>query len=165
MANCYALKKDCKRAGERLDWGFNWTHELSRRWEPYLPYAAAVAIRPSQPDAQTGLQYSSSGGQSGSQEPAWPDEVGDTVLDGTITWTAEALSTASLNDQISASVWDAEALEITVDDEDQSVTAGLQETSAYVAGGTARRTYDIVNTVTTLAGKIFEGVLRLRIDP
>ena len=167
MASCYALKKDCKREGERLDWAFNWTHELARKWRPDVPYALDVALRPTDPNGQTGLEYVSSGGQTGSEEPAWPTASGETVVSGTITFTAQPISTDSLEDQIASSTWASTEPSIVVDGDDSSVTAGLQETSAFVAGGVVRRTHDIVNTVTTSSSpaRIFEGVLRLKIDP
>jgi hypothetical protein len=166
MADCYALLRDCKRQGERKDWGFNWTHELARKWKPDQPYALAIAVRPTGKDGQTGLEYLvTTAGQTGSEEPEWPLDSGDTVTSGTVTFTAQAISTASLEDSIDTSTWAAVEPAITVDDEDISATAGLQQTSAFVAGGVVRRTHDIVNTVTTLGGREFEGVLRLKIDP
>jgi len=164
MANCFPLKKDCKRAGARLDYGFNWTRELARKWEPDLPFAAGTKIRPATDEGQTGLQYASSGGQSGPTEPPWPSVIAETVLDGTIIWTAEALTTASLTEQIADSEWESPDPDVTLDGDDTSATAGLQATIAFVSGGIVRRSYDIVNRMTTSAGKIFEGVLRLKID-
>jgi hypothetical protein len=164
MATCYALKKACKRQGERLDWAFNWTHELARKWQADVPYAVGVAVRPTDPDAQTALEYVSGGGQTGSEEPAWPTAIGETVVSGTVTFTAQALSMDSLDDVIVSSVWDSAEPSIVIDGEVQSATAGLQQTSAFVAGGVLKRTHDVVNTVTTQK-RTFEGVLRLRIDP
>ena len=164
MATCYALKKACKRQGERLDWAFNWTHELARKWQADVPYAPGVALRPTDPDGQTGLEYVSGGGQSGSQEPVWPTAVGETVVSGTVTFTAQALSMDSLDDVIVSSTWVSAAPSIVIDGEVQSATAGLQQTSAFVAGGVLKKTHDVVNTVTTQK-RTFEGVLRLTIDP
>jgi hypothetical protein len=163
MATCYPLIKGCKRSEERKDWAFNWTHELARKWQPDIPYAAGVTVRPSQQGEQTGLQYSSSGGQSAAEEPDWPTTVGASVTDGRITWTAEALSLTSLEDQVSASDWEADSA-LTVDGDSQTVTPGLQLTFAYVEGGVSGQTYEVVNTMTTLLGRIFQGVVKLRID-
>jgi hypothetical protein len=166
MANCYALLKACKRVGERKDWGFNWTHELARKWKPYQPYALGIAVRPSRVDEQTGLEYLvTTAGQTDSDEPEWPIAAGGTVVSGSVTFTAQAISADSLEDSISASTWSSGEPTIVVDDDATSATAGLQATSAFVAGGVTRRTHDIVNEVITLAGRTLEGVLRLRIDP
>lgn len=63
-------------------------------WEPSKPYSAASTVRPT---SSTGFEYVATAGTSGSKEPRWPTVAGQTVIDGSVTWTAQAASTASLN--------------------------------------------------------------------
>lgn len=71
-------------------------------WEPNKPYAISATVRPA---AGNGLEYVAGGaGTSSSKEPRWPTTAGQTVVDGSITWTAQAASTASLNVPSSPSV-------------------------------------------------------------
>jgi len=49
-------------------------------------------------DRTTGLRYESGDtGNTGAVEPDWPGEIGDTVVDGDITWTAKAFSYTPIN--------------------------------------------------------------------
>lgn len=168
MADCYALQEKCQRVGERYDYAFNWTLELSRKRQPNTPYGAGTCVRPALAEQGTGLEYESSGGVSDGRANArlrWPRELGGTLVDGSITWTAVALSTASLEDQIDTSTWTSPSA-ITVDDEDITQTAGLQQTAAFVdsQAGEAGQTYEIVNQCVTTNGRRLEGVLRLTLD-
>lgn len=60
-------------------------------WAPSTAYALGAKRRPSQPQ-RNGLAYQASvAGTSGAAEPGWPLELGATVVDGTVTWTAQEL--------------------------------------------------------------------------
>lgn len=163
MSECRILLERCQGANERRDYGFDLTENLIRKWRADTGFAASVAVRPSTLKKRTGLQYVSSGGQSGAREPAWPTEIGETVTDGTITWTAEAYSTDSLEDTLATADWTAPA-GLTIDGEDTSQTAALQQAAAFASGGTEGTTYDATCLMVTTFGREFEGILRLTIE-
>lgn len=159
---CVFTITDCQRAGEKKPHGFNWTAYLARRWEPDTPYAAGVKVRPA--GIQTGLQYSSSGGQShGRSEPIWPRTAGGTVTDGSITWTAEALSVDSLLEQIDTSTWTVPT-GLTGTAEAKITTAGQQAVTIKLAGGAAGQSYAVVNEILTTEGNEYQAVLELGVE-
>lgn len=145
MAKCVQTLKACQGVAEKKLYGFNFTTLLSRLWAADEPFAAGVKIRPT---VATGFQYSSSGGQSGAEEPAWPTELAATVVDGSITWTCEAIDANSLADGIDDVTWTADP-GITVDPQVPVVTPGLQRVDASVSGGTVGETYLIDAEVLT----------------
>lgn len=152
MAKCLEIRKACQRSTARLPYGFSWTREFSRKWEADSPFAASVKIRPL--GDPTGFQYSSSGGQSGSEEPAWPTAIGETLTDGSITWTAEAVDGDSLADGIASDTWGpSDPVGLTVDAQAPLVDPGAQLTAAYLSGGTPGEVYEIENTVTSDNGQ------------
>lgn len=164
MARCIQILKACQSVDSVLDYAFNLTDEFANVWGPDLPFAAAVAVRPTGKTRKTtGFEYSSSGGQSnGTVEPAWPIVNAGTVADGSIaTWTAQVLSNTSLEHRIDTCVWSAPA-GITVTDEIVTETPGLQEVRLTVSGGTAGTTYTISGLITTTDGLEFE--VRLQIE-
>lgn len=162
MAKCLLLLKVCQKAGERQDYAFNWTREFSKRWESDFPYGAAVAVRPA--TGSTGFEYVSSGGVSGSEEPVWPDALGLTVVDGSITWTAAAISNTSLRHRIDApAVWTADT-GVTLDDQSDTDLPGLQETRIWVADGAEGQVSRNYVEVTTDQGAIYMGELRVTFE-
>jgi hypothetical protein len=158
---CRITVTACKTAGEAKPQGFNYTDFLTNRWESGTIYAAGERIRPL---TATGFQYSSSGGQSASEEPSWPTTLGGTVTDGSITWTAQAITNDSLRATISSSAWAASSSDITIAGETSVNTGGSQVVTALISGGTAGRRYEITNTVTLSDSSIEQSVLRLRIS-
>lgn len=159
MARCVETLKACQQAEERKPYGFNWTALLARRWSADTPFATGVKVRPTE---ATGFQYSSSGGQSGPEEPSWPTVIGGTVTEGSITWTCEALAADSLADQIDDDSWLVPP-GIVIDPDAPTVSAGLQRTSAAASGGTPGNTYVIDNEVLTVAGLEYVARLELKI--
>lgn len=88
---------------ETLDYSVNYTGHCARLREADTTYATGVRVRPFKPN---GFQYNaSSGGRTASREPVWPTAVGATVVDGSVTWTCEAVSDSSLARTISGVVW------------------------------------------------------------
>jgi hypothetical protein len=161
---CVFTAEECKAAGEKVPYAFNWTLQLARKWEVNAPYAADVKVRPSTEALQTGFEYSSSGGQSnGASEPRWPTRLGGTVRDGSITWTAEALTVNSLLETIASSVWDVPT-GLTGTGEVTTSTAGQQATEVVIADGTPGQVYEVVNEITTSSGNEYQAVLELTID-
>ena len=159
---CRVVDHTCKTEVERKPWTIDYSMRfLARFWAPGTVYAADIRVRPRTP---TGFQYVSSGGQSGSREPRWTDiVVGDELDDGSITWTAEAISNDSLVATIASSTWAAEA-DLTVDTDAIVNTDGVQQTSAQFVGGTAGGTYDATNTVTLSTGAIEESIVEVEVN-
>ena len=166
---CRITKTVCKTESETKPWGFDYAGYdadagrwgfLARVWTPGTAFDSGVAVRPSLP---TGLQYSSSGGHSGANEPRWPTALGGTVTDGSITWTAEAIDNDSLRATITDSDWTAE-MGITVDNDATTNTNGLQIVSAQVSGGTSGETYLVSNVVTLSDGTAEESVLKVSVS-
>jgi hypothetical protein len=112
------LEKD---PAETLDYSVDFERHCARIREPNRDYALNVRVRPARP---TGLQYVASvAGRSGANEPRWPTTVGGTVVDGSITWTAEVVSASSLIRTLSGASWTA----------DTGVTVSTQTISGSVA--------------------------------
>lgn len=88
---------------ETLDYAANFTPHCTRYREPDTDYAVGTRVRPFRPN---GFQYSASvAGRTAGREPVWPTTVGGTVVDGSVTWTCEAVSAASLKRTVSAVTW------------------------------------------------------------
>lgn len=161
---CVFTAEECKGTGEKVPYAFNWTLQLARKWSANKPFAADVRIRPSSEGLQTGFEYESSGGQSnGSFEPRWPTRLGGTVRDGSITWTAVALSVDSLLETISTSDWDVPT-GLTPSAAATTATAGEQATEIAIAGGTPGEVYEVINEIVTSAGNEYNAVLELTIE-
>lgn len=157
------FKAICLGVGERLDYYFNWTLDFAKRWEANYGFGIGAKIRPATEEGQTGFEYESSGGQSGPEEPEWPRVLGGTVEDGSITWTARALSNDGLLERIDTVEWPAvdgfTITPITPIDE-----PGRQITGALITADTAfngRR--NIVAEVTTTANNEVHGIFKARV--
>lgn len=151
-------------AGEALPFEFDWTHEFANRWSANRAYAASSRLRPSTPELQTGFEYESSGGQSGPNEPEWPQVEGLPVDDGSITWTARALSNASLRERIQSATWP-EVTNFTIDTETEIDEPGRQLTSAQISSETESATRrEIRCEVSTTGSNIYVGILKMKVE-
>jgi hypothetical protein len=163
MSTCVKVEEVCKTPTDIKDWGFDWSGETFRFWRFGTAYDAAARVRPT---VATGFEYEASGaGQSsGKKEPRWPITLGGTVVDGSITWTAVALSVAGLVRSISSSTWAAEDADITLSDPASINAAGTQFASVKVNGGTDGNTRDATNEVTFSDGVKLHAILRVTIE-
>lgn len=166
---CRIVKSICKTESETQAWRFDYAGYdadlgswgfLARVWAPGTSYDSGVCVRPSLP---TGFQYSSGGGFSGATEPRWPKVIGGTVADGSITWTAEAMSDDSLIATIATSAWSAET-GITVDSDGMIAANGVQAAFAHISGGTLGQQYEVSNIVTLSDGTEEESILRVSVE-
>jgi hypothetical protein len=67
---------------------FEWLPGVANYWEAGRQYGSSDVVRPLVP---TGFAYEAgAAGQSGFRTPRWPETLGGTVVDGSITWTAVA---------------------------------------------------------------------------
>jgi hypothetical protein len=167
---CRVLQKVCKTESEVKRYGFDYAGYdaesgswgfLVRTWSPGTVFPSPIKVRPSLP---TGLQYSSAGGQSGQTEPRWPGTVGGTVTDGSVTWTAEAISNDSLKATIVTSAWATDDSGITADNGALTNTNGAQIVAVDVSDGTSGQTYFVTNTVTLSDGTVEQSALEVAIS-
>lgn len=88
-----------QRPGDVLSWFFDFSNECFRFREPATSYALNTVVRP---PVATGYEYkaTTAGQTAGSSArpsaPRWPTKVGETVTDGSVVWTAQALSAAGI---------------------------------------------------------------------
>lgn len=65
------------------------------RWEQNEPYSLLDFIRPT---VANGFSYEATTvGTSGSKEPRWPTIIGNTVTDGSVTWSCRAAASGGVN--------------------------------------------------------------------
>lgn len=167
MADCEILQEVCKRAGERIAFPpFELVDRLARLWLPNQPFAETVAVRPND-RLPTGLEYVASGGNSSGKEPKWPTVAGQTVVDGPITWTAQAISNGSLLYRIESKTY---TVPPDITNHAQSIVdkPGSQQIPMEVSGGKVGQTYDVIaHTQMTTVGTsapLFDLVLRVLIE-
>lgn len=151
------------RPGSSDTYAIEWLGHLTNRWFAATEFAQNDTVRPRK---ATGYQYtvSSASGCSGAVEPAWPAQVGATVVDGSLTWTCEAADTQSLYATVTLSTWSADVGGVTVLG---SSLGGVLNTRANVlvqAGNSlADGDYYVRNVVTLSNGTMPEGVLRFSV--
>lgn len=135
-------------------------------WHDFLandrPVGTAVALnfvfRPLRAQAN-GLQYRcTTAGVTSGAGVSMPTTVGGTVVDGTATWTAEALSTDSLRATISSHTFSAPS-DLTLTDEG---SADLVYT-VQAAGGVSRMAYELVHEVVLSDGEQYEATARIAV--
>jgi len=152
MANCVITLKACQSPDELYDYAFNLTDQFSNAWQTNYPFALGAILRP----GIYGVEYISSGGVSnGEVEPEWPDDAGETIEDGSVTWTAQAVSAAGLNEQIDTVDWSAPA-DLTISDPTEIRQVALQEARIWVTGGVVGSKYRVTGLLTTTIGTVYE---------
>lgn len=147
-----------KRSADKVPVQFDWHDYLANQWVRGGEFQTGERIRGSRATS-TGFEYeATTGGVSGRVRPVFPTTVGLTVRDGSIVWTARAITTASLRATILTSLFPAvDGLTLS----NQS-DADLVHT-IYVAGGISWSTYEVPNRVTlsNAPGEIIEKVALL----
>lgn len=155
MTDCLQTLRICQGAGERWPYAFNLTDDLRRRYELDKPYTAGQAVVPRQRPG-TGFEYLATTGQTnGKAEPRWEQYGATTFADGSLTWTRQELSNASLVERIQSCDWVAPS-GIVASDPVETDAPGLQEVRVTLSGGTAGETYEITGTVTMISGHKYQ---------
>lgn len=119
---------------EILDYTADFTARCIRTREPATDYTAGDRIRPV---PETGLQYYATTGRTGSRDVRWPTAVGGTVRDGTVTWTAETVNTASLARTIVSVVWAVDGMSRS------AAVTGATESTVLLSGGVVGQQYEV----------------------
>lgn len=153
--------------GEKIRYKIDWEDWLALLWVPGRAYDLNEIVRPTlivsgrAVLAPTGLQYKvTSAGASGNAPPVWPRTLAGTVTDGTITWTAEALATTSLETTVFTSSWPAvTGLTFSGAAIDGQSASNVVDTSSATSGND----YDVVNVVTMADGQIRRGTIRIKV--
>jgi hypothetical protein len=141
------------RVGERKPYGFDLTKFCTNYWSPGEVYGVAEVVRPRDVDdggrGPTGLEYIVTvAGQCSDREPTWPTTAGATVVCGTVTFQAQAISNVSLKKTIVSSTWSAPA-SVTADDDAVQVADGEQKTAIFIEATEAfDEAVEVVNHVT-----------------
>lgn len=142
---------------------FDWTPACANLWTAGEVYGVNEVVRPS---TYNGYEYKcTTAGQAAGDsalEPAWPTTIAGTVTDGSVVWTCQAISNASLVKTIATSLWDDGGMTIT--GAVTVTTNGEQQTAALVEGGTVGQTYTIENTVTFSDGTVDVGVVKVTVN-
>lgn len=71
-----------------------WIDDSPDEWVALTVYALNSFARATGVGGKSYAYKATTGGTSGGAEPAWPVVVGGTVVDGTVTWTCEAMTTS-----------------------------------------------------------------------
>jgi hypothetical protein len=147
-----------KRSYDRVPVQIDWHDYLAYVREPNSAISLGQRIRFRRKDPRgTGLEYEcTQSGVTGGREPVWPKTAGLTVTDGSVVWTARAVSTASLRATISSSNWtNSEGLTLS------SMTTNDLIATVFVSGGTNGQEYEVKNQLALSTGEPKEGVVVL----
>lgn len=150
------IEVPAKRSADKVPVQFDWHDFLANDWQPGRAYASlGERIRPVRGLA-TGFEYEvTTTGVSGNRRPIFPTTAGATVRSGSVTFTARAMSSASLRATISSSSFPAVS-GVTLSDQSND---DLVYTT-YVAGGSNGSSYEVKHQITlsNAPGEIKEGV-------
>jgi hypothetical protein len=148
------VEVDPKRSFDEVAIEVDWHDYLIRTRLAGTAYSVNDRVRPLRRDA-TGLQYrcSTAGVTSGKPSVRWPTVSGGTVTDGTVVWTAEAVTSASLRTTISTEDWPAVT----------GLTLGAESNAdlryqVLVDGGVSGQTYEVRHQVVMANGEEKEAV-------
>lgn len=150
-------------AGVAETFYIDWEPVLVSAWRPEHRYSQGSIVRPT---PETGFLYEATSagqagtGKSGYNKPDFPAAAGETIRDGSITWTARNPDSPSL-ESISDSQW-------TLDEgaTEQASTIDGFVTSITAVGATAGEQYRMTNRITRSTGEVEEDSIILEtLDP
>lgn len=148
-------QKRSKGAAEKFSYEFDFVSTLETTWHPKQVKALAQYVRPTKGN---GYEYEcTDAGLTDTEEPDWPETIGETVEDGTVQWTCRDFD-SNATDSIQTHLATGET-GITIDGSSVSGTVVL----VTVSGGTKGETYEIRCKITTAAANEYEELLLLTI--
>lgn len=131
------IQEECLIIGDRVPITVDLSLIAARRWRRGAIFSSGDHIRGSKP----GFEFEAGGdGQTGDKEPRWPKTLNGTVQDGSIEWTAKAVSTSSLLKTLASATWEADA-SITISGD--AIDNTEQTAIAYLEPATAG-TYEVI---------------------
>ena len=144
-----------KDPAEALDYAVEFARHCIRVREPATAYALNARVRPMR---ETGLQYKASAGTTGTDEPRWPITAALTVVDGSVTWTAEAIDSNAIARTLVSALW-------TVD---SGLTVGSQidtptRSAAIISGGVLGQRYSVRVDATFTDGTVRTELFTIKI--
>lgn len=127
----------------------DFTAKLTRYHQRSTDYALNTVV---QPDPPNGFEYKATAGRTGTKTFIWPTTVGGTVTDGGVTWTCQAVTTASLVATVSGTpTWTvSSALAVTA----ESISGQIASALIDAASATDGTDEDVVVTATLSDGQI-----------
>lgn len=147
------------KVGEKVPLAIDWEAWLENRWVGGRAYGSNVVVRPT---LATGFEYKCTvPGYTASSEPSWPTTVGGTVIDGQVTWTAQAVTAASLTATVSSAPWSAPS---GIAISSQSVTRYVAKVLVDTTTSSAGQNYDVLNTLNLSDGTQKIGTWRIRVS-
>lgn len=151
---------EAKHPDASLDYGMGFERQCARQWRAWNDVAINTCIRVFRPGRGSGYQFrATTGGRSGGRVPTFREN--GTTLDGSVVWTPEAITSASLERTINGTpTWSAPGLTVT----SQSISGGLNAI-AKLAGGEDGQNYPVTITATTNDGLtlIEVAILKVRV--
>lgn len=153
---CRIVETACRNSDEKRPYGFELTRFCTRYHEQDKVFIDDVRVRPVK---ATGFEYEAvNTGLTGKKKFVFPIVLDETVLDGSVSWAAKAISNASLERTIDSSDWIVPAgSNIVVSDEAFINTNGMQVTSCQMTGGTLaseEAPHRVINRVTFSDGTV-----------
>lgn len=146
--SCVIVGNDCKLPGEKLPIQIDLTKFCENNWDSRCGagiYSLGEVVRPTEGN-RTGYEYIvTQAGQTLIEEPSWPTVIGDTVMDGSVEWTCQAISNASLQKTIVSVIWDGDGF--TVTDAFIVNTDGEQRVGCFISGDQSPGKYLVVADV------------------
>ena len=117
----------------KLDYVADFRLHCARRREPETGYQSGTRV-----EASTGFQYNASAaGTTAVEQPRWPKTAGQTVKDGSVTWTCEVPNGAGLQRTLSSVVWTGDTVTIGTPANDTT------SSTVFISGGVEGQSYEI----------------------
>ena len=134
----YTFAPVTKNADESIKVRLNLFNQCANFWRDNEIYESGEYIRPNRAN---GYSYEcTTAGTSGSGEPKWPQTIGATKTDGSVTWTCRAASSNGIN-AITSPTASSDPTGLTISDVSVSEDAKILAT---YSGGTLDEDYDAI---------------------
>jgi hypothetical protein len=146
------------RVGDEDIYGIDWTRWLQNQWQGGVQVVANAVVRPSKAN---GYEYlCSTGGQTAEVEPSWPVAPGSTVTDGSVVWTCQVASTASLTTTVQSVSWMPPAGIVV---SSPALTGQVASALINATGATANQDYPVKCIATFADGENKTGILNFKV--
>lgn len=139
--SCEVIRTECLRVGDKVPITLDFSLVAARHWRRGATIPVNQRIRAK----KSGYEYeATTAGQTGNSEPMWPLTLDATVNDGSVVWTARAISLASLLKILVSVVW---TVPTGLTKSGESADLTNQTAEAYIEAVTAG-SYEVIVTPT-----------------